>query len=131
MIKYAPILLIFSLLFVDCQQNTYQIGERLFKAHCANCHLDQGEGLGALIPPLANSDYLAAHRDKLPCIVRYGLKDTITVNGKVFAEQMTGIDALNDIQLSNVCNYVLQRFGGGQKPFSFEEMERVLNGCER
>ena len=131
MSKYAALLLIFSLLLTNCGQNTYQIGERLYKAHCANCHLDQGEGLGALIPPLANSDYLAAHRDQLPCIVRYGLKDTITVNGKVFAEQMAGIDALNDIQLANVCNYVLQRFGNGQKPFSFEELEGILNGCGR
>lgn len=75
-------LLILSLF--SCEQQPYQMGERLYKTHCANCHMDGGEGLGALIPPLKGSDYLAANRERLACMIRYGLKDTIMVNGKVY-----------------------------------------------
>lgn len=113
----------------SCEQQPYQMGERLFKVHCSNCHLDQGEGLGALIPPLAGSDYLKAHREKLPCIIRYGLQDTITVNGKIYAEQMAGNQILNDIQITNLSNYIYQRFGNEMPPLTFEEVEQILKTC--
>ncbi len=105
------------------------MGERLYKTHCANCHMDGGEGLGALIPPLKGSDYLASHRDQLACIVRYGLKDTIVVNGKTYAEQMLANDKLNDIQIANVVNFVLQSWGNNVKPVTFEEVEAGLGKC--
>ena len=125
-----PLFLAYSL-FIGCEQQPYQMGERLYKTHCANCHMDGGEGLGALIPPLKGADYLASHRDQLACIIRYGLKDTIVVNGKTYAEQMVGNDKLNDIQIANVVNFVLQSWGNGVKPVTFEEVKAGLSACKR
>lgn len=105
------------------------MGERLYKTHCANCHMDGGEGLGALIPPLAGSDYLLAHRADLPCLVRHGLKDTIVVNGKIYAEQMLGNDKLSEIQLTNVLNYIGQSWGNDVPAFQFDEVTRALGNC--
>ena len=105
------------------------MGERLYKTHCANCHMDGGEGLGALIPPLAGSDYLVSNRERLACIIRYGLKDTIVVNGKTYAEQMLGNDKLNDIQVTNVVNFMLQSWGNKQEPVTFEEVKASLSKC--
>lgn len=93
--------------------------------------MDGGEGLGALIPPLKGSDFLAPHRNELACIVRYGLRDTISVNGKMFAEQMPPNSMLNDIQVANVVNYVLQKWSQGQKPLTFEEVEAELAKCKQ
>lgn len=121
--------LLFSSFLLSCEQQPYQMGERLYKTHCANCHMDQGEGLGVLIPPLAGSDYLAGNRDKLACMVRYGLKDTIVVNGKTYAEQMIGNEKLNDIQIVNVVNYVLQSWGNNLPPLTFEDAQKGLKNC--
>jgi mono/diheme cytochrome c family protein len=115
---------------VSCGQNTYRSGEKIYKANCANCHLDQGEGLGALIPPLAGSDYLSAHRDRLACIVRYGLQDTIVVNGQVYVEKMAGNASLSDVQIANVLNYVLQSWGNKHAPLTFEEVRNSLSNCK-
>ncbi|MDO8366886.1 MAG: hypothetical protein Q7T20_08830, partial [Saprospiraceae bacterium] len=79
--------------------------------------------------PLKGSDYLAANRDQLACMIRYGLKDTIVVNGKIYAEQMVGNDKLNDIQIANVVNFVLQSWGNDLKPLTFKEVKAGLEQC--
>jgi mono/diheme cytochrome c family protein len=124
--------ILWLLLFVgaSCEQQPYQIGQRLYQVHCANCHMDNGAGLGALIPPLADSDYLRLQRDKLPCLIRHGLQDTILVNGKIYAEQMPGNKHLNEVQIANVLNYVLQSWGNQEAPFSLEEVNKALNQCQ-
>jgi cytochrome c551 len=114
---------------LSCETQTYQGGERLYKTMCANCHMDSGEGLGTLIPPLAGSDYLGKNIDKLPCIVRYGLRDSITVNGKVYKENMAGMPGLSDIQVTNLLNYVNSAWGNHLPPYSFEEVQRLMAQC--
>jgi cytochrome c551 len=123
------LLLVSAVLLAQCEeQNTYRIGERVYKANCANCHMDNGEGLGELIPPIANSDYLKNNRDKLACIVRYGLKDTIIVNGKQYSEQMAGIK-LEDVALVNLLNYIGHSWGNDLKPYTLEEVRTMLGQC--
>lgn len=104
-------------------------GAALYRVHCANCHLEEGQGLGALIPPLARSDYLAAHREQLPCIVRHGLKDTIVVNGTQYAEAMIGIETLSDIQITNILNYVHTSWGNNLPPYRLDEVQQLLKQC--
>jgi mono/diheme cytochrome c family protein len=113
----------------SCDMSGYPSGARVYKGTCANCHLDQGEGLGALIPPLANSDYWNAHRDKLACIVRYGLADTIKVNGVTYQEKMLAMPGLSDIQITNVLNYIGSRWGNHTATFRLEEVRAMLKDC--
>lgn len=116
---------------VACESGgTYQSGERLYKASCANCHMDHGEGLGALIPPLAGSDFLAANRDNLPCIIRKGLMDTIVVNGKVYSEMMPPNPGLSDIQITNILNYINSSWGNTQPAYPLEGVRELLKKCE-
>lgn len=122
------LLILSAILLAQCEENTYRIGERVYKANCANCHMDNGEGLGELIPPIANSDYLKNNRDKLACIVRYGLKDTIMVNGKQYSEQMAGIK-LEDVALVNLLNYIGHSWGNDLKPYTLEEVRTMLGQC--
>lgn len=114
---------------LGCETGTYQSGQRLYSKVCANCHMDNGVGLGALIPPLAASDYMAQNRDKLPCIVRQGIHDTISVNGKVYAENMPGMPGLSDIQVTNLLNYINHAWGNNNPEYSFEEVEELLKKC--
>lgn len=125
-------ILFFSLLVgvaVSCDTETYQGGGRLYKTQCANCHMDNGEGLSALIPPLGNSDYLAKNRDRLPCIIRYGLHDTIVVNGKTYAENMPGMPGNSEIQVTNILNYINTSWGNNNPPYSFDEVRQLLEKC--
>lgn len=115
---------------IGCERQTYKSGERLYKTHCANCHMDNGAGLGALIPPLAGADYLADHQDELPCLIRKGLQDTIIVNGKKYAEKMPANEALSDIQITNILNYVNSSWGNQYPAFQLEALREMLKKCQ-
>lgn len=121
---------LFALFLVTaCQPNPYKEGERLYKVNCSNCHMDHGEGLNALIPPLAGADYLKNNRDQLPCLVVHGIHDTIVVNGKVYAEQMPGVESLSEIQVANILNFVNTSWGNQNQPFMIEEVRTSLKKC--
>ncbi|MBL7802984.1 MAG: cytochrome c [Saprospiraceae bacterium] len=116
-------------LFFSCNKNPWRDGEWLYGKQCASCHGPEGKGLGALIPPLAGSDYLGAQRDILPCIVRYGLKDTITVNGKNYTEPMAGLPQLTDIEITNILNYVNNAWGNQNGVYQLGEVRQLLEKC--
>lgn len=122
-----PFVLIVALLALARCMGTHESGQRIYATYCANCHLDDGKGIGALIPPLANSDYLQANRARLPLIVRYGLQDTIVVNGVTYAEKMAGMPGLNEIQVTNLLNYIGQSWGNNIEPFTFDEVKKTLD----
>ena len=92
--------------------------------------MDSGEGLGALIPPLAGSDYLAKNRDRLPCVVLHGLQDTIVVNGKTYAENMAGMPGLSDIQVTNLLNYINTSWGNNNPVYNYEQVTEMLGRCK-
>ena len=121
---------LFTLWAGSCEQNTFQEGERLYKIHCANCHMDDGIGLSALSPPLAGSDYLNTHREQLPCVLRHGLSDTILVNGKLYAEKMPGVPTLSDINISNILNFINTSWGNRNEVYRLEEVRAALEKCE-
>ena len=125
-------LIIFLLLLSSaaCQQVPYREGGRLYKANCANCHMDDGVGLGALIPPIAGADYLQTHRERLPCILKYGMKDSVLVNGQMYAEQMPGVPTLSVIQITNILNFINHNWGNDNPVYRLDEVERLLEGCE-
>ena len=133
--NYLPVLLLLvfcSALAWHCGelQQSFAEGERLYKANCANCHMDDGVGLGGLIPPLAGSDYLAAHREALPCMLRKGLEGPIVVNGKTYNEKMPGIPTLTPIQVTNLLNYINQAWGNKNGPYRLDEVTKAMEKCE-
>lgn len=114
------------------EQITYKAGERLYKKNCSNCHLDDGKGVGALIPPLAGADFLSTHRLELPCIVRNGLNgDTIWVNGQMYAEKMPAAHHLSEADITNILNYVQTAWGNRYAPFRLDEVLPVLEKCPK
>ena len=105
-----------------CFTNKGHQGEKLYGQHCASCHGEQGQGLGQLIPPLAGADYLAAHAGELPCLIRYGLRGPIVVNGVGYNNWMLGVQdtvahkKLSPAQLTNLLNYVESHWGNHPGP---------------
>lgn len=115
----------------NLEQRPYSDGESFYKQYCSNCHLDNGEGLGGLIPPLAGSDFLANNRERLPCIMRYGLEGEITVNGRKFSEKMEGYIKATDVDVTNVLNFINNSWGNQNGVYKLEEVKRFLAQCDK
>ncbi len=98
---------------ISTDTNPYKGGELVYKNACADCHGDNGEGLLDLVPPLANSDFLANHQKELVSLIKKGIKDPVVVNGKNYSQPMPP-QLLNDIQLVNVINYINHAWGNQQ-----------------
>lgn len=116
-------------IFAGSCQHPFAQGERLYETHCASCHMSDGKGLAALYPPLAGSDYLKKNADRLPCIIRHGISDTISVNGTIYEMPMEGIKGLNETEITNICNYIYQAWGNDLGTISLPETNRVLQSC--
>lgn len=117
-------------LAVSCQRDPYREGSRLYAVHCSNCHGENGQGLGELIPPLAQADFITLHRDELACILVNGLNDTIVVNGKTyFGQAMPANQELSDIQVTNILNFIQHSWGNPQQDFTLENVRALLSRC--
>jgi len=132
--RYAvAILLIISILMVSytaCNNNqTPSYEQQLYTAYCANCHMENGEGLAALIPPLAQSDYLMQHIEELPCLIKYGMKGEITVNGKQYNQIMPANEKLTADKIQAIINFTLNKWGNKHRTIYVQEVEQQLKKC--
>lgn len=97
-------------------------GKDVYTAQCITCHMEQGEGLEGVYPPLIKSDYLMADKKRSIEQVLYGLTGEIKVNGVTYDGVMTGYD-LNDQEVSDVLNYVRNSFGNKGAAVTPEEVK--------
>ena len=80
-------------------------GKLIYEDFCVQCHLNNGEGIEKIYPPLNNSDYLLQNIDKSIYSIKYGLKGEITVNGIKYNGVMIS-QGLEDIEIADVMNYI-------------------------
>ena len=114
-----------------CEVNTYAQGEVLYKQYCGQCHMDDGSGLGANIPPLANSDYLAKDLTILPCLIRYGIKEPMVVNGVTYNQVMPGNLELAGADMANIINYIGLKWYNKPVTIDLNTMKTRLENCEK
>lgn len=114
----------------SCEQEPYQQGKNLYTRYCENCHMADGTGLGTNIPPLAQADYLKNEQDKIACIIRYGIADTLLVNGKRYETPMAGIENLTEFQMANLINYINQAWGNDYGFVTVEDLRNQLKKCK-
>ncbi len=126
---FLPVLLL--LFLSQCGQTQFRQGEALYVTHCANCHMETGAGLGELIPPLANSDYLRDNNLLTACHIRYGMAGPIIVNDTTYNNVMTAIieDDLSDFQVVNVMNYINHAWGNDYGVVSLQGVQEQLTKC--
>jgi cytochrome c551 len=104
-------------------------GRLLYKQHCANCHKNDGTGLGNLIPPLANSDYLLQNPQQVLCLIRWGMNGSITVNGKEYNQPMPANPQLKDIEIAEIATYIRNAWGNRGGFVSVQQAQEWLK-CE-
>lgn len=131
-VRYTIVsLFIISVLIWACGGTDFQQGHKLYDTHCASCHMEDGSGLGQLIPPLAGADYLKENNLATACIIRYGLVDSIVVNGKQYGEQpMAGIAELSEFQIVNIMNYINQAWGNEYGFVKVADVRDQLAQCD-
>ena len=85
-------------------------GKEIYKDFCLQCHLDTGEGVSGVFPPLAKSDYLLNNIDLSIKGIKFGMSGPILVN----EEEYDGImqdQGLEDQEIADVMNYILNNWG--------------------
>lgn len=88
-------------------------GEQAYLANCVKCHGRNGDGFLAIYPPLEKSRYFDSKLEKLPCIIRYGLKGELVIDGRLFNGIMPGNSRISEEQISELIDYLLVRWGEG------------------
>src|SRR5258706_2012027 len=81
-------------------------GQALYFANCSLCHGATGDGITGVYPPLARSDWLAAHRSGAIRAVVNGLKEEIPVNGQTYQGQMPPA-MLSDAEVADTLTFVV------------------------
>ena len=107
----------------------YVNGKGLYEKYCQNCHASDGSGLKNLYPPLSDTTYIKTNRDKLACIVKYGMNDTITVGGRVYDGQMPATAELTDIDVTQILVYIGNSFGNKLGTFDMNKVSSQLKEC--
>ena len=100
-------------------------GKEVYLAQCISCHMEAGEGVEGVYPPLAKSDYLMTDKNRSIRQVLNGLNGPIKVNGKQYDGEMTSFD-LSDQELSDVLNYVRNSFGNKGEAIRPEDLKAAF-----
>jgi hypothetical protein len=100
-------------------------GGALFQIHCAACHQPNGRGVLNVFPPLAQSDYLLADKERSIRIVIQGLSGPIKVNGVAYQGVMPTPPPLEDRQIADILTYVRSAWGNGGDAITAAEVKKV------
>ena len=106
----------------------YVNGKGLYEQHCQNCHSKEGAGLVKLIPPLTDTTFLKQNKNRLACMIKYGLAENISVNGTIYEEKMPARN-LADIDIAAIITYITNSFGNKQELYDAEMAGRDLKKC--
>ena len=128
-IAWLSIGLVSALLVQSCDYNPRNQGKALYKKHCLSCHMDNGEGLGELFPPITKSDYLLQNQSELACLIRHGVEGKIMVNGLEYDGQMAGNRQLTEVEITNLVHYILVDLNEQEKAFTALEVKAQLENC--
>jgi mono/diheme cytochrome c family protein len=129
--RYILVLLLSIQLFAACNSSTaYPEGKKLYELHCSGCHGKKGEGLEALIPPLANADMLQNSGIIVACWIKNGLEGKIIVNGVEYDNAMPANKRLSDIEIANILNFILNSWGNQQVFINPDEVKKTLINCQ-
>jgi nitrite reductase (NO-forming) len=106
-------------------------GEAVYQGTCSTCHQAEGQGLAAVFPPLAKSDYLMEDRERSIHVVLAGLSGPITVNGRSYNNVMPSWAHLTDHEIADVLSYVRNSFGNQGEAVSTDEVAKVRAALPR
>lgn len=126
-----PVILFGGLfLFYQLSENsTGGAGAKLYTIYCANCHMEEGEGLRNLIPPLKNADYIPVNKESLACIIRNGQSGEIMVNDTVYNFTMPPNAEITPTEIATLLRYIFAQWYPEETAPTFSEIKEQLYNC--
>jgi Cytochrome c, mono- and diheme variants len=131
-------LLILGIATYGCQSSSgrsvkfdqyYVQGEMLYVKHCSNCHQKNGAGLGLVYPPLDKSDYMDNNFEAVVCIMKYGTKGEVTVNGKIYNQPMPGVPSLTELEIAEIATYIYNTWNHSKGIIETPKVSEALAKC--
>lgn len=110
-------------------QQYFVAGETLYQKHCANCHQVNGTGLGKVYPPLDKSDFMERNFEEVVCLLKFGKKGQIWVNGSMYNQEMKGIPELTDLEVASITTYIYNKWSHKRGLVEVTETTAILNAC--
>lgn len=107
----------------------YVLGQKLYNQHCANCHHADGGGLGLVYPPLDTSDFMDQHFEETICLMKYGRRGEIMVNGNGFIQGMPPIPTLTHIEIAEIATYIYNSWSHKRGMVDVTDADRILAKC--
>ena len=101
-------------------------GKEIYNDFCVQCHLDNGEGVSGVFPPLAKSDYLLNNVEMSIRGLKYGLTGPIVVNGEEYDGVMQN-QGLDNLEIADVMNFILNNWGNESKEIITENQVANIN----
>ncbi|MBD2755397.1 c-type cytochrome [Spirosoma validum] len=139
MMRFAGLVTVLAIVsaFSACQseeeikrQRYITEGILVYKNNCANCHQNKGEGLAALYPPIAKSDFLA-DKNAVICLIRYGQQGPIVVNGKPYNRPMPPQPQLSDLEVAELVTYIYNEWSNETKVTGVKQITPILEKCKK
>lgn len=103
-----------------------QRGKEIYERNCISCHMNEGEGLTGIFPPLSKSDYMLTDKKRAIKQTLYGVSGEMTVNEVQYNGEMNRYD-LTDEQMSDLMNYIFNSFdntGGVTTPADVKSVRK-------
>jgi mono/diheme cytochrome c family protein len=92
-------------------QKSIARGKEVYGLYCQNCHMEDGNGMPEVNPPLVKSDYMKRPAKDLISVILKGSTSSLTVNGKKYLGAMPAQEYLTDEQIADVLNYIKNSWG--------------------
>lgn len=99
-------------------------GKVIYEERCITCHMESGQGIPSVFPPLASSDFLLKKRKAAIHVVKFGQEGEIEVNGTTYNNYMAP-QGLTDAEVADVMNYILNSWGNSGSLVKPEEVAAV------
>jgi mono/diheme cytochrome c family protein len=103
-------------------------GKVFYKVKCAQCHGDNGEGIRSLVPPITKTFFSKENIDSIPCWLKFGMNQSISVNGVLYDQTMYP-NKIDEVQTANVVNYILQDFLHSDSSVNAEWVKACWKTC--
>jgi mono/diheme cytochrome c family protein len=127
--KWLGISLFATIVLLGCHLSPYSQGARLYATHCGDCHGDEGQGLGALYPPLTDSDFWRDSMSALPCLVKNGRQAPMVVNNQTYTQAMPAIDIDDAAALANLFNFIECQWYHKKRFWTLNTVDSLLASC--
>ncbi len=76
-----------------------------------------------------SSDYMTNNYEAVICIMRYGMRGEVLVNGVQFNQPMPGMPALSDLEIAEIATYIYNSWEHERGIVEVKSVSLILESC--